>query len=46
MAAVDYRRQIVQESSCPAGDVHRWVMVPARPFLIGRPGWVRSSAWI
>ena len=21
-------------------------MVPARPFFIGRPGWVRSSAWI
>ncbi len=20
--------------------------VPARPFFIGRPGWVRSSAWI
>jgi len=23
-----------------------WVMVPARPFFIGRPGWVRSRAWI
>ncbi len=23
-----------------------WVIVPARPFFIGRPGWVRSSAWI
>ena len=22
------------------------VMVPARPFLIGSPGWVRSKAWI
>ena len=22
------------------------VMVPARPFFIGSPGWVRSSAWI
>src|SRR5258707_15688396 len=22
------------------------VMVAARPFFIGRPGWVRSSAWI
>lgn len=22
------------------------VMVSARPFFIGRPGWVRSSAWI
>jgi hypothetical protein len=21
-------------------------MVPARPFFIGKPGWVRSSAWI
>ena len=21
-------------------------MVPGRPFFIGRPGWVRSSAWI
>src|SRR6185312_12395823 len=21
-------------------------MVPARPFFIGRPGWLRSSAWI
>src|SRR6266478_3241607 len=21
-------------------------MVPARPFFIGNPGWVRSSAWI
>src|SRR5216684_140090 len=21
-------------------------MVPARPFFIGRPGWVRSKAWI
>src|SRR5438477_5641268 len=21
-------------------------MVPQRPFLIGKPGWVRSSAWI
>lgn len=20
--------------------------VPSRPFFIGRPGWVRSSAWI
>ena len=23
-----------------------WVMVPARPFFMGRPGWLRSSAWI
>src|SRR6516162_7109239 len=23
-----------------------WVIVPARPFFIGSPGWVRSSAWI
>src|ERR1700746_529342 len=23
-----------------------WVMGPARPFFIGSPGWVRSSAWI
>lgn len=23
-----------------------WVMVPARPFFIGKPGCVRSSAWI
>ena len=22
------------------------VVVPARPFFIGSPGWVRSSAWI
>jgi hypothetical protein len=22
------------------------VMVPARPFFIGRPSWVRSNAWI
>jgi len=22
------------------------VVVPIRPFFIGRPGWVRSSAWI
>jgi hypothetical protein len=22
------------------------VIVPARPFFIGRPGWVRSRAWI
>ena len=21
-----------------------WVMVPQRPFFMGRPGWVRSSA--
>src|SRR5437879_13847615 len=23
-----------------------WVIVPARPFFMGKPGWVRSSAWI
>ena len=28
------------------GAILSWVIVPARPFFMGRPGWVRSSAWI
>jgi len=28
------------------GAVSSWVIVPARPFFMGSPGWVRSSAWI
>jgi hypothetical protein len=31
--------------SSPVGWYVR-VMVPARPLLSGRPGWVRSRAWI
>ena len=38
--------RIGAESPCRAGAVHRWVIVPALPGLSGRPGWVRSSAWI
>src|SRR6266478_3664832 len=31
-------------SSCH--DACTWVIVWARPFFMGRPGWVRSRAWI
>jgi hypothetical protein len=46
MAAVDYdarsfKKALAQRGTCIDGS---WV--PARPFLIGNPGCVRSSAWI
>ena len=31
---------------CIAPGCQSWVRVPARPGFIGRPGWVRTRAWI
>jgi len=32
--------------SSEQGRRESWVIVPDRPLFIGRPGWVRSRAWI
>jgi hypothetical protein len=45
-AADDPAVEHVEATNSVVVPLRSWVIVPQRPGFSGRPGWVRSSAWI